>query len=71
MEQVLRYVTGGLDFSGKAPAGGQGSVWRCDDCERLWQVNLWHANGIGDYLQWDKASWRNRRKYKVREVTWQ
>lgn len=64
MVEDPRHSPDSLDYDQLIPGGGEGSIWRCDDCAKLWQVNRWVVNGGDEYLEWNKASLINRRYYK-------
>lgn len=60
-----------VEYDAPPSSADKGSVWRCDDCGKLWEVIKWLVNDGDDFLAWVHAGWWTRRKYKVREVTWQ
>ena len=52
-----------------APLGNKGDLWRCDDCQKLWQIVQWINDG-DDYLGWQSASFWNRWKYPAPKYPW-
>lgn len=52
-----------------ADGGEVGSLWRCDECGKLWQVYLRIVDHI-KYHYWESATFWNRWKYPAPKHPW-
>lgn len=70
VEEKIRLNHDSRSIEYLSPEGAnKDDLWRCDDCQRLWQVVQWINDG-DPYLGWQPASFWNRWKYPAPKHPW-
>lgn len=71
VEERVRLNHNGYSVEYLSPQGAnRGDLWRCDDCQKLWQVIEWNVSNGDNYLDWEPASFWNRWKYPAPKYPW-